>query len=168
MAGDPVSFFLFPPEIRNHIYRLLLCVPGPLHPSTKPPSSAPRKNQSRVERRASESSLSLLAVSRLIYDEALGIFYGENAFEFYFPTQLSAFLLSLGPQRLRCIRDITIYYQNNKSGGIDIVELIFPTLKQLPSLRRLHILLRHELLLKTVPRYYGKYVNHLLPHVSWC
>ena len=84
-------------------------------------------------------------VNKQINDEAFGIFYHDNAFEFYYPTQLHAFLLSLGSQRQSCIQDITLYYHNVKSGGVNLADLTFPMLKQLPSLRKLHVLLRHEL-----------------------
>lgn len=103
----------------------------------------------------------MLVACKQIHDEALGIFYGENAFEFYYPTQLSAFLLTLGSQRLSCIRDITIYYDNIKSGGIDIAELSFPMLKQLSSLRRLHILM-HELIQQIRRPRTTRYVKQLL------
>lgn len=110
------------------------------------PSSAPKKVQNRhYTRPTPQSALNLLAVNKQINDEALGIFYHRNAFEFYYPTQFHAFVLSLSSPRLCSLRDITIYYHNSKSGGIDIAGLTFPLLKQLTGLRRLHVLLRHEL-----------------------
>lgn len=86
-----------------------------------------------------------MAVSREIYDETVGIFYHSNRFEFYFPTQLHAFILSLGSQRLSFIRDVTLHYTNLKSGGINLADLTFPLLKQLTGLRRLHIQLESRL-----------------------
>lgn len=64
---------------------------------------------------------------------------------FYYPTQLHAFLLSLSPQRQKLIRDLTIYYYNLKCGGIDLVDLTFPMLKQLTGLRKLHIIMTSKL-----------------------
>lgn len=85
--------------------------------------------------------MSLLVVSREIHDETVGMFYHDNRFEFYFPTQLHAFITSLGPQRLSFLRDITLHYVKVKNGGIDLADLTFPLLKQLTGLRRLHIIL---------------------------
>lgn len=47
-----------------------------------------------------DSALSLLAVNKQVNSEAFGIFYYFNAFEFYYPTQLHAFLLSIGKMAL--------------------------------------------------------------------
>ena len=54
-------------------------------------------------------------------------------------------MLSLGAERQGCLRDITVYYCNDKSGGINLVELTFPMLKQLSGLRKLQIILHDEL-----------------------
>ena len=97
-----------------------------------------------------ESALSLLAVNKQIYNEAFGVFYHCNAFEFYYPTQLHAFLLSLGPERQSCVRDLTVHYYSTKVGGIDLAELTFPMLKQLSGLRRLQIILVDCGLRKTI------------------
>lgn len=142
MDEDTFPFLSLPPEIRNRIYDLLLCIPGKIHPSTARPTSTPRKTRNqRFAPPTPDSALSLLAVNKQINNEAFGIFYHCNAFEFYYPTQLHAFLLSLGPERQQCLRDLTLHYYNNKVGGIDLAELTFPMLKQLPGLRRLHVLL---------------------------
>ena len=146
LEDDTFTFLQLPAEIRNRIYDLLLRVPGQLHPSTDRPSSMAKNVKNRRSTPPPlESALSLLAVNKQINDEAVGIFYHRNAFEFYFPTQLHAFILSLGPQRLSFLRDITVYYHNNKSGGIDLIDLTFPMLKQLSGLRRLHVILRDGL-----------------------
>lgn len=89
--------------------------------------------------------MSLLAVNKQINDEAIGVFYNCNSFVFYYPTQLHAFLLSLSPQRQKLIRNLTIYYYNLKCGGIDLVDLTFPMLKQLTGLRKLHIIMTSKL-----------------------
>lgn len=83
----------------------------------------------------------------------MGIFYNRNSFEFYYPTQLHAFFLSLGHQRQRFVRDITLHYYNIKSGGINLVDLTLPILKQLPGLRRLRIVLKDELSKRVGGRY---------------
>lgn len=136
-------FLDLPPELRNRIYDLVLRIPGLIHPSTKSATTAPKnvKNVKINETKDHESALSLLAVNKQINDEALGVFYNCNSFVFYYPTQLNAFLLSLSPQRQKLIRDLTIYYHNLKCGGIDLVDLTFPMLKQLAGLRKLHIIM---------------------------
>ena len=97
LDDDRFPFLSLPPEIRNRIYNLLLCIPGRIHPSTQKPSSTRKKNgRQKVSTPTPESALSLLAVNKQINDEAFGVFYHCNAFEFYYPTQLHAFLLSIG------------------------------------------------------------------------
>lgn len=98
--------------------------------------------------------MNLLAVNRQTHSEAVGIFYDANSFEFWYPTQLHAFLLSLGPQRQSFIRDITLWYSNTKSGGIDLVDLTFPLLQTLPGLRRLHVLFDGTLRKRLCQRYW--------------
>lgn len=86
------------------------------------------------------SALNILAVNRQIYDEAYGIFYATNTFEFYYPIQVQAFALGISQDRLRQVRRMTIHYHNANSGGVSLAALSFEALKQLSSLRRLHIL----------------------------
>ncbi|KAK3707594.1 hypothetical protein LTR37_012089 [Vermiconidia calcicola] len=140
--NNSFPFFSFPPEIRNRIYGFVLELDGTVHPSTAPPSSEFRKNSVlKGKLIESMSVLRLLEVSRQIHDEAHGIFYSGNAFEFQYPTHLHAFVLSLGPQRQNCIRDITLHYYNSKLHGIELADLTFPVLQQIKNIRRLHILL---------------------------
>lgn len=146
LEDDMFPFMSLPAELRTRIYNIVLSVSGPIHPSTDRPSSTPKKTKNKIiTTSAPQSALSLLAVNRQINDEAFGIFYHCNSFEFFFPTQLHAFILSLTPDRLVNLRDVTVYYHNAKSGGIDLAELTFPALKQLSGLRRLHVILRREL-----------------------
>lgn len=132
------DFLSLPAELRNRIYALLLKTDGPIHPSTKPPSSIP-KGKSRKSSVDPGSGLTILGVNQQIYNEAYGIFYDSNTFEFYYPIQLQAFILSLGQQRLAMIRDVTVQYHNIKSGGVDLAEVSLPMLKQLTGLRKLQI-----------------------------
>ena len=78
-------------------------------------------------------------MNRQIYDEALGIFYNSNSFAFTHQAQLQAFLLSIGLERQKYVKDIMVDYHFTLCGGIHIDDLTFPILKQLPRLRRLHI-----------------------------
>ncbi|KAF2478920.1 hypothetical protein BDY17DRAFT_349920 [Neohortaea acidophila] len=151
---EPLSFLALPPELRNRVYSFLLEIDGPIHPSNKAPSSLPKCNVSKKRPvKPTESALSILAVNRQIHDEAMGIFYDRNSFEFYYPTQLHAFFLSLGQQRQRVVRDITLHYYNVKCGGINLVDLTLPIVRQLTGLRRLHIVLKDELSKRISGRY---------------
>lgn len=146
MEDESFPFLSLPPELRNRIYNVLLDFPGSIRPSTDRPSSTPKKVANRhITPPTPESALSILAVNKQIHDEALGIFYHHNFFVFAYPIQLHAFLLSLSPLRLACLQDLTIYYQNSKSGGINLAGLTFPMLKRLPGLRRLEVILNSDL-----------------------
>ena len=154
-GSDFLPFLSLPPEIRNRIYNNLLEIDGPVHPSTKPPSSIPKPQISpKVQKPATGSVLNILAVNRQIHDEAVGIFYNSNAFEFYYPKQLHAFMVDLSSLRQGFIRDITFHYYNHKVGGIDLAYLTFPMLKQLPGLRRLHLLFNEGLTKRMQPSSY--------------
>lgn len=146
VESGSLIFLSLPAEIRNRIYGLVLEINGPVHPSRKAPSSATRGKtvQDKISH-VLKSSLNLLAVNRQIHDEAVGIFYHANHLEFYYPAQLHAFLLSLSPLRQSFIRNITLHYYNNKSGGIDLIDLTLPLLKQLTGLRRFHLLFNKDL-----------------------
>ncbi|KAF7188935.1 hypothetical protein HII31_09858 [Pseudocercospora fuligena] len=139
------DFLGLPPELRNRVYDLLLHVSGPVHPSKKPPTSAPKRLRDGEQQPAPTSALSILVACKQIYNEAVGIFYAKTPFVFYFPTQVTAFLLTLGPERLSSIGDITMEYDTNVSGGIAFVDLAFLALKKLPKLRRLRIIMQDQL-----------------------
>lgn len=85
--------------------------------------------------------MNILGVNKQIHDEAVSIFYDSNEFVFYYPTQMSAFILSLGRMRQRSIRKLTLQYTNGKAGGVDLASITFPTLKLLKGLRQLQIVL---------------------------
>lgn len=133
-----------PPEIRHRIYGLVLAIDGPIHPSPGPPSSAPRRKDSHIDD-TQQSALCLLQVNQQIHNEAFALFYHCNTFEFYYPTQLSAFVMSLSPPRQISVRSITLHYQNRTIGGIEIIDLTISLLRQLSGLRRLHIIGRGDL-----------------------
>lgn len=122
-------------------------IPGPIALSKEAPTTAPKKKDSPkiTESLHTESALSLLLVSKQINDEAIGLFYNANAFVFYYPIQFQSFLLSIGHQRQQLLRDLNIDYYNLKLGGVDLIDLAFPLLKQLKGLRRLHIVMKAQL-----------------------
>lgn len=134
------DFLALPPELRNRVYGLLLKSDGPVHPSTRPPSSVPKGRTHARDGLEHGSALNLLAVNRQIYDEAYGIFYAANELEFYYPVQLQAFMLGLSHQRLSLIKNVTIHYHNVNSGGVNLADMSFRMLRQLSGLRRLHVL----------------------------
>ncbi|PIA94454.1 hypothetical protein CB0940_08108 [Cercospora beticola] len=135
------DFLSLPPELRNRIYDLLLRIDGPIHPSKKPPSTKPKSCSST---QGYESALSLLGVNKQIRDEAVGIYYA-NPLVFYYPTQFHAFMVDLGVLRRSVITDVTIHYDNTKRGGIDLVDLSFPLLRDLTGLKRLQITMQNTL-----------------------
>ncbi|KAK4502968.1 hypothetical protein PRZ48_006395 [Zasmidium cellare] len=146
LKNRPFRLLDLPPELRNRIYDLILRIPGPIHPSKEAPTTAPRNpDRPKVnESKNHESALNLLLVNKQIHDESVGLFYA-NAFIFYYPAQFHAFFLGIGEQRTKLIRDLTIDYHNLKCGGIDMIDLTFPLLKQLPGLRRLHVIMKSQL-----------------------
>jgi hypothetical protein len=145
------------------VYGLLLQVDGPIHPTTDTPSSAPKAHaRRRNEVQKFESALSILAVNRQINDETVGMFYHENQFEFYYPTQLHAFLLSLSAHRQAALRDITLHYYNTKVGGINLTDLTFPLLEQLTGLRRLHIIANKEFSVRYTYQYHLDNANPVM------
>lgn len=73
------------------------------------------------------------------------VYYHCNSFVFHYPVQLTAFLIAIGPARKKMIRDITLYYHNVKLGGVELIDLTFPLLTQLPGLKKLHILMMAHL-----------------------
>lgn len=106
------------------------------------------------------SALNILAVDRQIHDEAVGIFYHANQFLFRTPPQLAAFVVTLGDVRASSLRDVTLHYENSKSGGIELASITLPMLKRLTGLRKLHILTKCDV----VGRLYTSYVNGRWPY----
>lgn len=125
------------------MYDLLLRISGPIHPSTEPATTAP-KNIDAVKANESadcESALSILAVNKQIHGEAIGTFYNANSFVFYYPVQMAAFALNIGTQRQRLLRDITLHYHNIKLGGVELIDTAFILLRDMPNLKKLHIIM---------------------------
>ncbi|KAI7246161.1 hypothetical protein KC343_g7820 [Hortaea werneckii] len=136
-------FLSLSPELRNRIYDLLLRLDSPITPSPKEPSSASCRALG-TDRTA--SALSILAVNRQIHDEAVGIFYHNNAFVFHHILHLNGFIQRLGSVRRSMIADITVYYEDFQRGGISLVDLTFDLLKSLTGLRKLEIIMSYQLI----------------------
>ncbi|KAK5116871.1 hypothetical protein LTR85_009131 [Meristemomyces frigidus] len=142
-------FLSLSPELRNRIYDLLLCIPGRFQPSSKPSTSTAEKNKPL------HSLLSILGVNKQVHDEAVGIFYHYNSFDFHYSLHLHGFLLSLGQQRQAFIRDINVHYADIKSGGMSLIEMTFGMLRRLTGLQRLEVVMHGELCNKIVRRYWA-------------
>ncbi|EMC98312.1 hypothetical protein BAUCODRAFT_121189 [Baudoinia panamericana UAMH 10762] len=149
-AATGFPFLNLSPEIRNRVYEMVLRVDGAVQPIKGVPTSAARTKAYRDDGVYSDSSLSLLVVNRQIHNEAVGIFYHHNEFEFQYTLRLNAFLLSLGPERLNSLRDITVHTYEFKNGGLSLTELTFSMFKRLKALRKLHVILQGDLFRKIV------------------
>lgn len=167
-------FLDLPPEIRNAIYSMLLVFPGATYPIAGKPVSVTSRFKYMGERerdnvRIPRSALEILCVNRQIYDEAVGIFY-QNDFVFATPAKLQLFMVSLGNERLDCIKSLTLFNEygqlvdkvekhgrivdlhpphidhrpiNQRSPeGLDKTEVAMLLIRRLPGLRKLHLLFR--------------------------
>lgn len=94
-----------------------------------------------------DSALKILTVCRQIHDEAVGIFYGDNNLHFHFPIQLSTFLLNIGPDRMRFVRDVTLIHSNRTEGSIQTFDSAIRSLRALRGLKRLEVILPNMLLI---------------------
>lgn len=88
------------------------------------------------------SALSILLVNHQTNKEAYGLFYSHNDLAFATPIRLQAFILSLGHDRLDCLRSLTFFYKKGAtSDGLSFMDTILSTLRLLRGLRKLHILI---------------------------
>lgn len=147
-------FLALSPELRNRVYDFVLRIPGRFQPSTKPPSSIPKDRKRGQAKIAPHSGLGILAVNKQIHDEAVGIFYHCNEFDFHVPAQMHGFVNSLSPLRQTFVRDISLRYRSLMSGGVDVTAFSMQVLKQLPGLRKLHIHLGRALIGKIKSSHY--------------
>lgn len=137
-------FMELPPELRNSVYTMLLAQSGAMYPKTGEPISITSVLRSK---RASvpflHSALSILCVNRQINREAYSLFYKHNDFVFADPMRLQHFIISLGHERLDCIRSMTFFYKKGAlaAGGLTTMDVTLSTLRLLKNLRKLHILI---------------------------
>ncbi len=122
-----------PPEIRNEIYKHILTVPindqGTVEVTDEP------------EHPEQPTVLSILQTCRIVNDEAKGLFYHVNPIHLRrhsdckgglsIARHTTIFLLTLSPERLHCIRDITI--------TSDWLSSFTITLKRLEGLKGLRV-----------------------------
>ena len=129
---------------------MLLRFDGPLHLTNQPP----KPSRSRAIPILQHSALSILAANRQIHDEACGIFYHRNTLAFEWTTHLLGFLHSIGPARRTSVRQLKVRYLDVKSGGMSLVDLTWPLLKNLKGLRKLEITLQGQLADKVFSPYW--------------
>lgn len=137
-------FLDLPPELRNSVYALLLVQRGAMCPGPGEPTSITSVHHSkRASISIPYSALSILCVNRQINREAYSLFYQDNDFVLFNPMQLQRFVLSLGYERLECIRSMTFFYKKGAiaEGGLTTMDVTLSMLRLLKNLRKLHILI---------------------------
>lgn len=149
LDGDRQTHFRFldlPPELRNKVYATLLVQSGAMFPRTERPTSS-KSGFSQPYKSVSvpyySSVLAILRVNRQINKEAYHLFYKHNDFVFAEPGRLQLFLISLGRERLDCLRNVTLFYRNGPvaARGKTTMDMTLSTLRFLKNLRKLHILI---------------------------
>lgn len=91
------------------------------------------------------SALQILCVNRQVHDEAFKLFYRRNDFVFSEPVQLQDFMMSIGTERLECLRSITLFCkQYDPADGASVTEAVLCSLRCLRGLQKLHLLLPVE------------------------
>lgn len=80
-----------------------------------------------------------MQVNRQLYEEAVGLFYHINHFEFYYFLQFVLFLNEIRDKRRASIREVTFWYRVAVDGPFDTSEAAFTMLESLPSLRHVHV-----------------------------
>jgi hypothetical protein len=136
-----------PPEMRDRIYKAVLTFHGPGYPQSSQPMSIRFKlgkllrHSQRQDGSGPDSVLSLLRVSCKVHQEAGDIFYRDNDLAFRSPLETSDFLSSLGLERLRAVRSVTLcdVWGTGDTTKRPQIQALFNTLRLLPQLRKLHI-----------------------------
>ena len=119
---DTFRFLALPPEIRNNVYKLLLtrppkepiALPKPTSRAAKARSATIRDCKTAQQRRAHKQLfLEILATCRQIHDEASGIIYGCNVFQ-YRPHLGDVNMTPMLPTRhLQLIKHVKLAVQGN-------------------------------------------------------
>jgi hypothetical protein len=136
-------FLELPPELRNIIYKMFLTSSGATFPYPGDPTSIEiMRHSDTAPTHVPHSALAMLCVNRQIQREAHAFFYIQNDLVFANPLRLKSFLLSLGQERLNCLRNVTFHYK--RAGTKDCshpMDSVLFALSSLRGLRKLHILL---------------------------
>lgn len=137
-------FLKLPPELRCIVYDLVLKVarPIPVRKTARPLIEGiitrsgkrlrPRMTAEQEQRAGGTSTLALTATCRLIYLEAVDVYYASNAFECCTTASLPDFLDSIGTTNMALISEIRFHVRKDDD---------LATLEQLPRLRILKVVL---------------------------
>ncbi|KAF2642533.1 hypothetical protein P280DRAFT_547994 [Massarina eburnea CBS 473.64] len=139
----PMAKFLekLHPELRNMVYtELFTSEGGVIVPSPLPPTST-YVNGSRGKKSAPHSVLALLETNKQIFEEAVGLYYSQNRFVFYYVSQMIAFLKHLTKQRQNYLFHITLWHTNL---DIQTFPESIPYLLALPQLKNLDLFIRND------------------------
>lgn len=142
-------FLDLPPEIRTHIYDLLLVYTGVTYPRAGKPTSViwASKYMSKAMKDAMpipHSALAILATNRQIQNEAMGTFYRRNDFVFSYPAHLTAFTMNLERPRLQMISSLTLFYKDHNEGGVHTMDVTLRLLRLMPMVKKFHLLIENH------------------------
>ncbi len=103
--------------------------------------------------------LALLSVSRQIYNEAMGIFYSENSFEFSSLSILWSFLSGIGKKKRKFLRHLAFeycsYYHEQFYSDKRFAPHVFKLFKDELTLRSLHIDIDEVIILRRNKKFKG-------------
>ncbi|TKA75452.1 hypothetical protein B0A49_05709 [Cryomyces minteri] len=143
-AGPPFPFQELPPELRNHIYAMVLHVDGGVAPSKQTPTScflsgSRRRSFQRKPGPSPPSVLSIFATSRAIYRESAHLFYSKNHLIFRDAKDLVDFLNETSEFRRNYIEEVTVWYRHPSNAVSGTTQTTLGPLTGLTGLRKLHI-----------------------------
>lgn len=108
------------------------------------PTEVTHRNEEILERvdalPTPHSALDLLLVDKQICEEASGLFYHHNHLVFTYAMEMEMFLLDLGPARFACIRQLSLFHDDDTLVGVSPIDTALPQLRRLPNLRKFHLL----------------------------
>lgn len=136
------QFLDLPGEIRNIVYCMFLVNEGATFPRSGDLTSVTSVHHlKRASAQVPNSALDILLVNRLVHREAYPLFYSKNDLAFATPMRLQRFMLSLGHERLGCLRNVTLFHRRGPTEeGMTSMDTVLCTLRLLTGLRKLHIL----------------------------
>ncbi|KAK5152789.1 hypothetical protein LTR04_006318 [Oleoguttula sp. CCFEE 6159] len=144
-AGPPFPFQKLPPELRNHIYAMVLHFDGGVVPSKRTPTSCflsggRRKGQERKPGPRPPSVLSLFATNKAIYQESAHLFYSKNHLIFRDLKDLVDFLHETSEFRRNYIEELTVWCRHPANAVPRTTLTTLGPLTGLMGLRKLHVI----------------------------